>query len=93
MLRRSRGRRRYLDDKGASIPSIGGDGDMTMKECPHCGSDEGYYEKITVSGKSIYRYNFDGSEAENGDMYDGLSYKRRSNFAYCLECEKRIFKL
>lgn len=63
-----------------------------MDKCPHCGSDE-YYEKQTVKGKIIYRYKFDGSEAENGEMYDGLDHRRSSQFAYCSECHKRLFRL
>lgn len=64
-----------------------------MNQCPHCGSDNGYYEKYTVSGNTICRHKFDGGEAENGDMHEGLSYKLRSKFAYCTACHKRLFRL
>ncbi|MBW4083599.1 hypothetical protein [Paenibacillus sp. S150] len=64
-----------------------------MEECPHCGSDEGFYEKQTVSGKAEYRYAFDGSEAENGELHEGLTYKRRSKFAFCCSCHKKLFVL
>jgi hypothetical protein len=64
----------------------------TLEACPKCGSDEGYYTKETASGTIRYRYNYDGSEAENGDMYDGLSYKG-GKWAYCLSCDKRLFEM
>ena len=61
------------------------------EKCPHCHSDEGYYTKSTYKGKGIFRFNFDGSEAENGDMYDGL-VETQSKYVYCLNCDKRLFK-
>jgi len=61
-------------------------------KCPHCGSDDGYYNKQQLSGTAIYRFKFDGSEAENGDMYDLLRCKG-GKIAYCLNCDKRLFKM
>ncbi len=66
---------------------------VKMEKCPHCESDEGYYEKYYVSGSAMYRHRFDGNEAENGDMHEGLSYKLKSKFAFCIECHKRLFRL
>lgn len=63
-----------------------------LSSCKHCGSTEGYYVKVQISGSAIYRYSFDQSEQENGDLHDHLSYKY-SKFAYCLDCNKRLFKL
>lgn len=63
-----------------------------MDKCPYCNSKEGYYTKIQVKGSMIYRYNYDGSEADNGDMYDGLTYTS-GKCAYCLSCDKRLFKM
>lgn len=64
-----------------------------LRECPHCGSNEGYYEKNRVSGEVVIYYNFDGSAADNSDMYDYLSYKPKSKYAFCAACNKRLFKL
>ena len=64
----------------------------TIQECPHCGSDEGYYTKEQVHGTIKVRYNFNGSEAENGDMYDSIKYTG-GKVAYCLECNKQLFKM
>ncbi|RXZ84607.1 hypothetical protein EBB07_00905 [Paenibacillaceae bacterium] len=64
-----------------------------MKECSHCKSDEGYYEKYTASGETVFYHNFDGSEADNGEMHEGLTYKLRSKFAFCRNCEKKLFRL
>lgn len=60
--------------------------------CPHCGSDEGFYEKMQVRGTIRCRHNFDGTEAENSDMYDYLNYAG-GKYAYCLHCNKRLFKM
>lgn len=60
--------------------------------CPKCGDDEGYYTKMQARGLVITRFEFDGSEAENGDMYEGLSYSG-GVWAYCLACHKRIFRM
>lgn len=62
-----------------------------MDSCIHCGSTEGFYTKNQYSGTGIFRFNFDDSEAENGDMYDCLS-NTVSKYTYCLSCNKRLFK-
>lgn len=63
-----------------------------ISECPHCGSDEGYYTKSQVSGVVSYRHNFDGSEQDNTDAYTLLKHKK-SKYTYCIACEKRLFKV
>ena len=63
-----------------------------IKSCPHCGSEEGFYSKFSVSGSSVYRHNYDGSEAENSSMYDHINH-RTSKYAYCQSCDKRLFKM
>lgn len=65
---------------------------LKIKECPHCKSKEGYYLKITYSGVGIFRFNYDGSGADNGDMYDGV-FPKTSKYYYCLNCDKRIGKV
>ena len=60
--------------------------------CPYCGSEE-YYTVQNASGKVFYRERFDGEEAENGAMYEGLRYKQAGKYAYCCDCNKRLFKL
>ncbi|WP_162944228.1 hypothetical protein [Paenibacillus aceti] len=62
-----------------------------MKECPHCGGGS-YYQKYQVSGPSRAYSNFDGTEAENGEMYEGLTY-RGGKYAYCAGCHKRLFRV
>ncbi|WP_267459218.1 hypothetical protein [Caproicibacter fermentans] len=37
-------------------------------------------------------YNFDGSETDNGEMYDLLQYSG-GKYAYCLHCDKRLFRM
>lgn len=62
-----------------------------LKKCPHCGSDEGCYVKGRVSGRYIFRFTFDGAEADNSAIHDHLSYKDGKTL-YCLNCDKRIAK-
>jgi RNase P subunit RPR2 len=64
---------------------------IPITQCPHCGSEEGYYTKTQVSGTARYYCHYDGSEAHNEEMYDSLVYKE-SKYAYCSECHKRLFK-
>lgn len=59
-----------------------------LKCCPFCGS-EGFYVKQYAYGTIICRERFDGEEACNEDLYDGLIYKY-SGRAYCLGCEKYL---
>ncbi|TKJ83771.1 hypothetical protein PaeCFBP13512_22405 [Paenibacillus sp. CFBP13512] len=61
----------------------------SFTECPHCKSDEGYFRKDYVKGRMQYRFNFDGSEADNGDMYELLNFNHGKK-AYCLNCKKPI---
>lgn len=63
-----------------------------IKECPYCGSEE-YYIKQRVSGTSYYGLRFDGSEADNTQMYEALNFENTSKYAWCRECNKRLFKL
>ena len=63
----------------------------SISECPKCGHDK-FYTKSYASGIIRYIERFDGEEANNGDMYEGLSHKKQSKYAYCNGCNKRLFK-
>ncbi len=63
-----------------------------IDKCPYCGSDEGFYTKDYVVGSTVYRHNFDGSEAENGEYYEGVTHKQGKH-AYCSSCHKRLFPM
>ena len=64
-----------------------------ISECPHCGSDE-IYVKATYSGNCDYHMKLDGSlEAYNGEMYDYATMKIRSKYAFCSDCDRKLFKL
>lgn len=60
--------------------------------CPKCGSDVGYYTKDYASGPVYYNHNYDGTEADNSEMYNGLVFTR-GKYAYCLACYERLFKI
>lgn len=59
-----------------------------LKECPFCGYDE-YYHKNYLFGTSWYGMRFDGKEADNTEMYDGLSAKYGKK-AYCRNCNRLL---
>lgn len=65
-----------------------------MKECPYCGSEE-YYIKQSFKGTCEYIFRFDGKkdEVDNGHIHDNIQYKITSKYAYCRECDKRLFKI
>lgn len=54
--------------------------------CPFCGSEE-YYTKQYVYGTLRYNERFDGEEAENTELYDGLNCGNYSGRVYCRECD------
>lgn len=62
-----------------------------MRTCPNCGSEH-YYVKMNFSGSGNFNYRFDGKEADNSEMHDGIRYSY-GKFAYCVECNKRLFKV
>lgn len=66
-------------------------GSPNIKECPYCGCEEYIFmQKISGSGRYFLRY--DGKVAENGEMYEGLKHIYIGKFAYCAECDKRVFR-
>lgn len=60
-----------------------------LKECPFCGCDE-FYTTEYVYGTLRYRERFDGTEAHNEQLYDGLNTKKYSGRAYCENCGKYL---
>lgn len=60
-----------------------------LTECPFCGHDE-FYTTEYVYGTVRCRGRFDGKEAENGEMYDGLNCKRYSGRCYCDSCGRYL---
>lgn len=63
-----------------------------ISECPHCGSDGGYYIKNRFSGVGEWHHNFDGQEKDNSHFHDTL-FTTQSKYAYCINCYKRLFKV
>jgi hypothetical protein len=66
--------------------------DKNIKKCPSCGSEE-YYIKQSFTGTCNFRLRFDGKETDNGDMHDNTQYKNTSKYAYCNDCNKKLFEL
>lgn len=60
-----------------------------LKECPFCGNDE-FYTKEYVYGTLYCKQRFDGKEAENAELYDGLNTGKFSGRAYCTKCHKAL---
>lgn len=63
-----------------------------IDRCPYCGSNYGYYTKDRISGPVWYNQNFDGSEADNWEMYESTNITP-GKWAYCRNCGKRLFKM
>lgn len=63
-----------------------------LKACPHCGSKGGYHTKMQVRGSIVVYFNFDGSEADNTEMYQHLQH-HGGEYAYCNDCNKRLFRM
>jgi hypothetical protein len=63
-----------------------------IDKCPHCGSDSGFYTKDYVCGSTRYYQRFDGTEEDNSEFYSPLEH-RQGKYAYCSDCNKRIFKM
>lgn len=62
--------------------------------CPHYGSDEGYYTKERARGTIHFFHNYDGSEAENGNMYSSVSGVAGTGvWTYCATCYKKIARM
>lgn len=63
----------------------------TIKECPYCGCKEFYYNQHMV-GDGLMFCRYDGEETNNGNMHELLRYTPVGKFAYCVDCEKRVFR-
>ena len=60
-----------------------------IDKCPHCGSDMGVYTKSDYINVP-HRYNFDGSEDYNGEMFDNCEKVVDKSGVYCQNCNKLI---
>lgn len=61
-----------------------------LTECPHCGSDGGYYRNGRVSGTYYCAYPFKGGRVpDNSSMHDGVKYNENKT-CYCIDCHKKI---
>ena len=64
-----------------------------MKKCPYCGNEE-FYVKQSFSGICEYNMRFDmGTNVENGEMWDNATMKDLTKYAYCNNCDKRLFPI
>lgn len=62
-------------------------------ECPHCGSDYGYYQRMYVNGWVNDNKDFKGEANNAGELYDHLNYSREFKFYACSQCEVRIARV
>ena len=60
-----------------------------LKQCPFCGHDE-YYTTEYVYGTIRYAERFDGKEANNAELYDGLNVRSSKGSIYCRHCCKYL---
>lgn len=59
-----------------------------LKYCPFCGCEE-FYEKRRTTGTVTYYMRFDGDEADNSCMYEGLEYTWNGK-VWCAECDRYL---
>lgn len=59
-----------------------------LEACPFCGGAE-YFARHVAHGAVTYFSRFDGAEADNSNMYAGLSYSGGQR-VWCAECGKLI---
>lgn len=63
-----------------------------IEECPNCGSDE-YYVREKYYGRCNVYMKLNGEDADNSEMYDNAMHSYTSNFAFCSECDEKLFKI
>ncbi len=61
-----------------------------MGKCPKCGCTD-FVINASVSGTVPYIASLIGEKCDNGDMYEGLSF-RHNKWCICAKCGKRLFK-
>lgn len=63
-----------------------------IKKCPYCGC-ETFYVNCRISGTIQYYSTYDGeSDYRNSSIYDGMLEKPIGKFAYCGDCNKKVFR-
>ncbi len=73
----------------------GGNHKEDVKSCPYCGC-EVYYVKEKYNGTCNHYQRFDGKDMityENEGLYSNASHKLTSIYAYCSDCNKKVFKI
>ena len=60
-----------------------------LEHCPFCGHDE-FYTKAYYYGNVSYRQRYDGREAENTEMHDGLRRRDYTGRCYCVKCNRYL---
>lgn len=69
----------------AKLPNV-----SELTECPHCNGTT-YYYMSQVSKHITTWVNFDGSDADNSEMFTSLNSKAMK-FIFCADCHKKIAK-
>lgn len=59
-----------------------------LEACPFCGGAQ-YFERRAVRGAVTYFSRFDGKEADNSNMHEGLVYSGGKR-VWCAECGKLL---
>lgn len=63
-----------------------------IDKCPRCGCGTAYV-KQKASGVLCFRFPLnDDTEDDNSELHENLSYKTITKYAYCLQCNKRLFE-
>ena len=62
-----------------------------FNKCPFCSSNEGFFTREQIHGAIRFRYNFDGSEKDNSNVYNDVNFTG-GRAAYCISCNRLIFR-
>lgn len=62
-----------------------------VNECPHCGSNFGYYQRYFVSGWIQDNKLFEDRQPYNMHMWDSIRERSKAKpTCYCMECDNPI---
>lgn len=59
-----------------------------LKCCPKCGGVDVYIMQV-YSGKGVWHYTLDGSQADNSDAWDSVDIKEQKTIR-CSNCDERL---
>lgn len=63
-----------------------------ITECPNCGENF-FVVRQKISGYGEYVVDMRNGEVDSTELHDGLIYRNTREYAVCVGCGKRLFKI